>query len=55
VLQNAYLLQNISNNSVICLRTVRNHIVLSNYSLDYVPVKLTDLNTINKYHRIGSA
>jgi len=55
VLQNAYLLQNISNNSVICLLTVRNHMVLSNYSLVYVAVKLSDLNTSNKYHRIGSA
>ena len=55
VLQNACLLQNISNNSVVCLVAVRNHIVLSNYLLDHVLVKLSDLNTSDRYHRIGSA
>jgi len=50
VLQNACLLPNVSNNSVICLLTVRNHSVLSNYSLDYVPAKMSDLYTSNKYH-----
>ena len=48
VLQNAYLLPSVSNNSVICLLTVRNHIMLSNYSLQYVPAKLSDLYTSNK-------
>jgi hypothetical protein len=40
MLQNAYLLRNVSNNSITYLATVRTYAVLSNYSLDCVPVTL---------------